>query len=276
MFPSCREHNGPVLIASPDGGMDIEEVAAKTPDRLLTLPIDIHQGLTDDVAGQVADFLNFTGDLRSKCMQEVKNIWNMFLGVDATQIEINPLIETPQGHVVAVDAKIQFDDNAEFRQKDIFGLEDFSESDPREVDAASHNLTYIGMDGNIGCLVNGAGLAMATMDIIKLYGGSPANFLDLGGGVQEHQVEHALRILTSDKTVKAVFINIFGGIVNTATIASGLIKVYNTTKIEVPLVVRLEGNNVDEAKRILAESGFPIETANDLDEAAKKAVAAIS
>ncbi|XP_063846864.1 succinate--CoA ligase [GDP-forming] subunit beta, mitochondrial-like [Scylla paramamosain] len=271
-----RQHNGPVLIASPDGGMDIEEVAAKTPDRLLTLPIDIYQGLTDDVAGQVADFLNFKGDLRTKCMQEVKNIWNMFLNVDATQIEINPLIETPQGHVVAVDAKIQFDDNAEFRQKDIFGLEDFSESDPREVDAASHNLTYIGMDGNIGCLVNGAGLAMATMDIIKLHGGSPANFLDLGGGVQEHQVEHALRILTSDKTVKAIFINIFGGIVNTATIASGLVKVYTNTKIEVPLVVRLQGTNVDEAKRILAESGCPIQTASDLEEGAKKAVAAIS
>lgn len=271
-----REHNGPVLIASPDGGMDIEEVAEKTPERLLTLPIDIHNGITDDMAGKVADFLKFGGDLREKCMHEVKNIWNMFLQVDATQIEINPLIETPQGQVVAVDAKIQFDDNAEFRQKDIFGLEDFSESDPREVDAASHNLTYIGMDGNIGCLVNGAGLAMATMDIIKLHGGSPANFLDLGGGVQEHQVEHALRILTSDKAVKAIFINIFGGIVNTATIASGLVNVYKSTKIDVPLVVRLQGTNVDEARRILAESGCPIQTASDLDEGAKKAVAAIN
>ncbi|KAG0718528.1 Succinate--CoA ligase [GDP-forming] subunit beta, mitochondrial [Chionoecetes opilio] len=279
-----REYNGPVLIASPDGGMDIEEVAAKTPERLLTLPIDIHQGLTDDLAGQVADFLKFGGGLREKCMREVKNIWSMFLGVDATQIEINPLIETPQGQVVAVDAKIQFDDNAEFRQdevhvvlqKDIFGLEDYSESDPREVDAATHNLTYIGMDGNIGCLVNGAGLAMATMDIIKLHGGAPANFLDLGGGVQEHQVEHALKILTSDKTVKAIFVNIFGGIVNTATIASGLVKVFETKKINVPLVVRLQGTNVDEAKRILAESGFPIQTASDFDEGAKKAVAAIS
>lgn len=271
-----REHNGPVLIASPDGGMDIEEVAAKTPDRLLTLPIDITEGLTDDKAGKVADFLKFEGVLREKCVKEVKNIWGMFLAVDATQIEINPLIETPQGQVVAVDAKIQFDDNAEFRQKDIFGLEDFSESDPREVDAASHNLTYIGMDGNIGCLVNGAGLAMATMDIIKLHGGSPANFLDLGGGVQEHQVEHALRILTSDKSVKAIFINIFGGIVNTATIASGLVNVFKTARIDVPLVVRLQGTNVDEAKRILAESGCPIQTASDLDEGAKKAVAAIS
>ncbi|XP_053655790.1 succinate--CoA ligase [GDP-forming] subunit beta, mitochondrial [Cherax quadricarinatus] len=271
-----REHNGPVMIASPDGGMDIEEVAEKTPERLLTQPIDIHEGITDDMALKVADFLKFEGPLREKCAKEVKGIWKMFLGVDATQIEINPLIETPQGQVVAVDAKIQFDDNAEFRQKDIFALEDSSESDPREVDAASHDLTYIGMDGNIGCLVNGAGLAMATMDIIKLHGGSPANFLDLGGGVQEHQVEHAVRILTSDDSVKALFVNIFGGIVNTATIASGLVKVLKDRDIKIPLVVRLEGTNVEEAKRILIESGCPIQSASDLDEGAKKAVAAIS
>ncbi|KAK3852015.1 hypothetical protein Pcinc_041372 [Petrolisthes cinctipes] len=271
-----REHNGPVLIASPDGGMDIEEVAEKTPDRLLTKPIDIFEGMTDDLALEVADFLKFEGPLREKCAKEVKGIWNMFLGVDATQIEINPLIETPQGQVVAVDAKIQFDDNAEFRQKEIFAQEDFSESDPREVEAATHNLTYIPMDGNIGCLVNGAGLAMATMDIIKLHGGNPANFLDLGGGVQEHQVQEALHILTADASVKALFVNIFGGIVNTATIASGLVKVLKNTKIDIPLVVRLEGTNVDEAKRILEESECPILSISDLDEAAKKAVAAIN
>ncbi|KAK7078073.1 Succinate--CoA ligase [GDP-forming] subunit beta, mitochondrial [Halocaridina rubra] len=271
-----RDHNGPVLIASPDGGMDIEEVAEKTPERLLTVPIDIHEGLTDDIALKVAEFLKFDGSLRGKCAEEVKNIWKMFLHVDATQIEINPLIETPQGQVVAVDAKIQFDDNAEFRQKGIFAEEDTSESDPREVEAASHNLSYIGMDGNIGCLVNGAGLAMATMDIIKLHGGSPANFLDLGGGVNESQVEHAVRIVTSDKSVKAIFVNIFGGIVNCAIIASGLVNVFRNSPIPVPVVVRLEGTNVTEARHILKESGCKIVVSNDFEEAAKHVVAAVN
>lgn len=271
-----REHNGPVLIASPDGGMDIEEVAEKTPERLLTMPVDIYEGLTSEMALKVADFLKFTGELREKCAQEVKNIWNMFLHVDATQIEINPLIETPQGQVVAVDAKIQFDDNAEFRQKEIFAEEDTTESDPREVEAASHNLSYIGMDGSIGCLVNGAGLAMATMDIIKLHGGSPANFLDLGGGVNEDQVQEALRIVTSDATVKAVFVNIFGGIVNCATIASGLVKVFSSTNITVPTIVRLEGTNVIEARRIIKESGCNVFITSDFEEAAKNVVAKVN
>lgn len=271
-----RDHNGPVLIASPDGGMDIEQVAEETPDRLLTQPIDIYEGITSEMALKVADFLKFEGPLKEKCAQEVKSIWNMFLHVDATQIEINPLIETPQGQVVAVDAKIQFDDNAEFRQKKIFSEDDASETDPREVDAASHNLSYIGMDGSIGCLVNGAGLAMATMDIIKLHGGSPANFLDLGGGVQEDQVEHALRIITSDQSVKALFVNIFGGIVNCAIIASGLVKVFTNTNITVPTVVRLEGTNVDEARRILKESGCNILVSTDFEEAAKIAVASVN
>lgn len=271
-----RDHNGPVLIASPDGGMDIEQVAEETPERLLTQPIDIYEGITSEMALKVADFLKFEGPLKEKCAQEVKSIWNMFLHVDATQIEINPLIETPQGQVVAVDAKIQFDDNAEFRQKKIFSEDDASETDPREVDAASHNLSYIGMDGSIGCLVNGAGLAMATMDIIKLHGGSPANFLDLGGGVQEDQVEHALRIITSDQSVKALFVNIFGGIVNCAIIASGLVKVFTNTNITVPTVVRLEGTNVDEARRILKESGCNILVSTDFEEAAKIAVASVN
>ncbi|CAL4081874.1 unnamed protein product [Meganyctiphanes norvegica] len=270
-----RDHNGPVLIASPDGGVDIEEVAEKTPERLLTLPIDIHDGITEDMANQVAEFLLFNGDLKEKCAKEVINCWNMFLGVDATQLEINPLIETPEGSVVAVDAKIQFDDNAQFRQKEVFAQEDTSESDPREVDAASHNLNYIGMDGNIGCLVNGAGLAMATMDIIKLHGGSPANFLDVGGSVQESQVYEAFRILTSDVNVKAILVNVFGGIVNCATIANGVVNASRNIELSVPLVVRLEGTNVDEAKKILLDSGLPIMSATDLDEAAKKAVAAI-
>lgn len=269
-----REYNGPVLLASPDGGVDIEEVAEKTPERLLKLPIDITTGLTEEMALGVADFLGFNGGLRGAAAREVAGVWHMFLGVDATQIEINPLVEVAQG-VVAVDAKIQFDDNAKFRQQEIFAEEDTTESDPREVDASSHNLNFIGMDGNIGCLVNGAGLAMATMDIIQLHGGSPANFLDLGGGVTEAQVNEAFRIITGDAGVKGILVNVFGGIVDCATIASGIVNAFQSCDIRVPLVVRLEGNNVDEARGILDNSGLPIQTAGNLDEAAKKAVAAI-
>lgn len=271
-----REHNGPVLLASPDGGMDIEEVAEKTPERLLTMPLDIYEGLGTQQALKVADFLHFTGPLRALAAQEVEALWKMFLAVDATQIEINPLIETPQGSVVAVDAKIQFDDNAKFRQKEIFSEEDTTEEDPREVDAANHGLNFIGMTGNIGCLVNGAGLAMATMDIIKLHGGQPANFLDLGGGVTEAQVNEAFRIVTEDSSVKGILVNVFAGIVNCANIANGLVNAFQNFDIKVPLVVRLQGNNMEEAKRILNESNLPIQTAEDLDEAAKKTVAAIS
>ncbi|XP_037087372.1 succinate--CoA ligase [GDP-forming] subunit beta, mitochondrial-like [Pollicipes pollicipes] len=270
-----REYNGPVIIASPDGGVDIEEVAEKTPDRLRTLPVDIHQGVTDQMASELAAFLDFKGDLQAKAAGEIQALWKLFLAVDATQVEINPFIETPQGQVVAVDAKIQFDDNAEFRQREIFAQEDTSESDPREVEAANHNLNYIGMDGNIGCLVNGAGLAMATMDIIKLHGGEPANFLDCGGGVQEEQVKNAFQLLTSDPNVKAILVNVFGGIVNCATIANGIVNASKSISLDLPLVVRLEGTNVEEARRILSDSRLPIQTASDLEDAAKKAVASL-
>lgn len=202
-------------------------------------------------------------------------MWKMFLEVDATQLEINPFVETAQGQVVSVDAKIGFDDNAQFRQKEIFDLDDTTESDPREVEASKYNLNYIGMDGNIGCLVNGAGLAMATMDIIQLYGASPANFLDVGGSVQEHQVLQAFKILTSDEKVEAILVNVFGGIVNCATIASGIVNASKTIQLKVPLIVRLEGTNVEAAKKILAESGLPIQSATNLDDAAQKAVASI-
>jgi len=270
-----REYNGPVVLASPDGGVDIEEVAEKTPERLLKMPVDITEGLTRDQALKVADFLQFKGALKDLCAKEVEALWKMFLAVDATQLEINPLIETPQGAVVAVDAKIQFDDNAKFRQKEIFADEDTTEEDPREVDASNHGLNFIGMNGNIGCLVNGAGLAMATMDIIKLHGGTPANFLDLGGGVTEAQVNEAFRIVTGDEAVKGIFVNVFAGIVNCATIAKGLVNAFNNLDIKVPLVVRLQGTNVEEAKEILNASNLPIQTAQDLDDAARKAVAAI-
>lgn len=270
-----RDHNGPVIIASPAGGMDIEDVAHKTPELIKTQAVDIFEGVTDDIARDLAGFLKFEGAKKEKAAREIQRLWDLFLKVDAVQVEINPFVETPQGDVVSVDAKIGFDDNAKFRQQEIFAMEDTTESDPREVEANKYNLNYIGMDGNIGCLVNGAGLAMATMDIIKLYGASPANFLDVGGTVQEHQVLEAFKILTSDKNVKAILVNVFGGIVNCATIASGIVGASKSINLKVPLVVRLEGTNVDAAKKILKDSGLPIHSASDLDDAAKKAVACI-
>ncbi|XP_058791406.1 succinate--CoA ligase [GDP-forming] subunit beta, mitochondrial [Phymastichus coffea] len=271
-----RSHNGPVLIASPAGGMDIEAVAEKTPEKLKTVPLDIYYGIDDEIATEVAEFLGFKEEkIKEKAVFELKNLWKLFVDIDALQVEINPLVETDTADVVAVDAKIAFDDNAEFRQKDIFALEDTSEKDPREVDASKFNLNYIGMDGNIGCLVNGAGLAMATMDIIKLHGGSPANFLDVGGSVKEDQVFQAFRILTEDPKVKSILVNVFGGIVNCATIAKGIVAASRNLGLKIPLVVRLEGTNVNAAKKILSESGLPILTANDLEEAAQKAVASI-
>jgi len=274
-FLMDREYNGPVIIASPAGGMDIEDVAEKTPELIRTQPVDIFEGVTDKMAEDLAEFLLFKGELKKKAAKEIQNLWQMFLKVDAVQVEINPLVETPQGDVVNVDAKIGFDDNAKFRQQEIFDVENTTESDPREVEAAKFNLNYIGMTGNIGCLVNGAGLAMATMDIIQLYGGSPANFLDVGGTVQEHQVLQAFRILTSDPNVKAILVNVFGGIVNCATIASGIVNASKSIELKVPLIVRLEGTNVDAAKKILADSGLPIQSAHNLDEAAQKAVASL-
>ncbi|XP_055903243.1 succinate--CoA ligase [GDP-forming] subunit beta, mitochondrial [Eupeodes corollae] len=271
-----REHNGPVLIASPAGGVDIEAVAEQTPEKILTIPISIDKGLTREQSLKIAEFLEFKGQLVEKCVKEVEKLWDLFKNVDAVQIEINPLAETDAGEVISVDAKLNFDDNAQFRQKEIFEMEDTSESDPREVEAAAHNLNYVAMDGNIGCLVNGAGLAMATMDIIKLNGGSPANFLDVGGGVKENQVLQAFRILSSDPNVKAIMVNVFGGIVNCATIANGIVAASKALDLNVPLVVRLEGTNVDEARNILKNSGLPIKTATDLDDAAQKAVQALS
>nr|CAH7764589.1 unnamed protein product [Callosobruchus chinensis] len=199
-----RQQNGPVIIASPAGGMDIEAVAEKTPHLLKKVPVDIFEGVTDQMAEDIAAFLEFKGDLKQKAAKEIQSLWKLFCNVDAVQLEINPLVETDDKQVIAVDAKLNFDDNAKFRQKEIFDMDDVSESDPREVEAAKYNLNYIGMTGNIGCLVNGAGLAMATMDIIKLHGGDPANFLDVGGSVKEEQVCAAFKIITSDEKVKAI------------------------------------------------------------------------
>lgn len=271
-----RENNGPVLIASPDGGVDIEAVAEQTPDRIRKIPIDINAGLSHETAIEVARFLEFEGDaLCERAAIEILKLWKLFLKVDAIQIEINPLAETDDGKVISVDAKLNFDDNAQFRQKDIFALDDASEMDPRELEAAKYNLNYVAMEGNIGCLVNGAGLAMATMDIIKLHGSSPANFLDVGGNVKEDQVLRAFQILLADANVRGILVNVFGGIVNCATIANGIVNASKTINLQVPLVVRLEGTNVVEAKRILKESGLPIKSATDLDDAAKQIVEAI-
>lgn len=268
-----REHNGPVIIASPAGGMDIEAVAEETPEKILTIAVDIKEGVTRTVAERIAKFLEFNDkSLEGKAADEIQKIWELFLKVDATQIEINPLAETADKQVISVDAKFNFDDNAEYRQKRIFEMGDDSESDPKEVEAQKYNLNYIAMDGNIGCLVNGAGLAMATMDIIKLNNGSPANFLDVGGSVKEDQVLKAFQILVSDTNVKAILVNVFGGIVNCATIANGIVSASKTINLQIPVVVRLEGTNVDEARKILKDSGLAIHTAQNLDDAAAKAV----
>merc|ERR1712241_601104 len=271
-----REYNGPVIVASPDGGVDIEEVAEKTPERIKKVPVDIKVGLTDAMADEISEFLGFSGELKTQCAEQIKRLYTMFLKVDCLQLEVNPLAETPEGLIYTADAKLGFDDNAQFRQKQIFDMEDTTESDPREVEAASFNLNYVQMDGNIGCLVNGAGLAMATMDIIKYYGGEPANFLDVGGSVQEHQVIEAFRIIAEDPEVKAILVNIFGGIVDCSIIANGVVNASNSLSLKIPLVVRLEGQNVEQAKQILKDSGLDIMSAKDLDDAAKKAVSALA
>ncbi|XP_068629243.1 succinate--CoA ligase [GDP-forming] subunit beta, mitochondrial [Battus philenor] len=267
-----RSYNGAALVASPAGGMDIEAVAEKTPHLLKTVPIDIYEGITDEMADEIAAFLEFKGTMAKKCADELKKLWDLFIKVDATQLEINPLVETDDGRVVAVDAKINFDDNAQFRQQEIFALDDVSGVDPREREAASLNLTYIDMDGSIGCMVNGAGLAMATMDLIMLSGGRPANFLDLGGGVGQAQVSAALRILESDPKVKAIFVNVFAGIVNCATVANGIVAACKESPPKHPLVIRLEGTNAAIAKKILEESELPFKIINDADEAARTVV----
>lgn len=270
-----RDSNGPVIIASPAGGMDIETVAEKTPELILKVPIDIAVGLTKETSLNIAQFLEFRGDLVAKASDELLKLWDLFIKLDAVQIEINPLAETDNEQVISVDAKLDFDDNARFRHQDVFQMEDLSETDPKEIEAAKYHLNYVAMDGDIGCLVNGAGLAMATMDIIKLHGSSPANFLDVGGSVKEDQVLKAFEILLADKNVKAILVNVFGGIVNCAIIAHGIVNAFKTINLKIPLVVRLAGTNATEAKQILESSGLAIKSANNLDEAALLAVNSI-
>jgi len=266
---------GPVMVVSKEGGMDIEEVAENTPEAILTLPIDVNKGITDADINKIIDTLELTGEPKKQCAEVVNNIYSMFRGADVTTLEINPLVVTDSGDLVCVDGKVGIDDNAEFRQQDIFSQADNSEMDPREIEAAKYDLSYVGLSGNIGCLVNGAGLAMATMDIIKLYGGSPSNFLDVGGSATTEQIENAFRIITQDKKVKCILVNIFGGIMRCDVISEGIVKAVSNLGLEVPLVVRLSGTNHEEGKKILAASGIKVQSANDLNEAAELAVSAL-
>ena len=253
--------------------MDIEAVAAATPEKIFKEAIDLKQGVQDAQVDRLAKALGFDSQSTiDQCKDIMTKLYKLFIDKDCTLVEINPLAETHDRRVLCCDAKLNFDDNAEFRQKDLFELRDTTQEDAREVEAEKYNLNYIQLDGDIGCLVNGAGLAMATMDIIKLHGGEPANFLDLGGGATESQVTAAFNLLNSDPKVKAVLVNIFGGIMRCDVIALGLIKAATTLGLSKPLVVRLEGTNVQEAKNLLSDSGLNILAADDLDEAAQRVV----
>ncbi|KAF8898388.1 succinyl-CoA synthetase beta chain, SSC-beta [Infundibulicybe gibba] len=268
-----RVSQGVVLVASAQGGMNIEEVAAKDPDAIITTPIDFVKGLSKAEAINVAQKLGFKDQAtQSEAADIFINLYKIFKEKDATQIEINPMALTTDGQVLCMDAKFGFDDNAEFRQKDIFALRDISQEEPSEVEAQKANLNFIKLDGSIGCLVNGAGLAMATMDVLSLHGGNPANFLDVGGGATPETVKKAFEILLSDPKVKSIFINIFGGIMRCDYIAEGVIKATKELQLTIPLVVRLKGTKEMEAKQMIKESGLKIVAFDSLDDAAERAV----
>jgi succinyl-CoA synthetase beta subunit len=266
-----RESQGPLIVASRVGGTSIEDIAAADPTAIVKVPIDIVEGMTAEKAKEIVLGLGFASNKLSAAVDQVTKLYQLFLDKDATMVEVNPLVETSAGNIVCVDAKINFDANAEFRQKDIFAMRDITQEDPREVRASKFELNYIGLDGNIGCLVNGAGLAMATMDIIKLHGGEPANFLDVGGSATENQVTEAFTILNDDSKVKAILVNIFGGIMRCDIIAQGIINAAKKIDLRVPIVVRLQGNKVEEAKKLIEDSDLHLISADDLDEAAKQA-----
>ena len=262
------------LMASSEGGMDIEEVAAKHPDRIHKTSIDPAKGLADRDADEVARKIGIPEGSVAQARDFLKALYKVFDECDCSLAEFNPLIVTGDGRVVALDAKLNFDSNALFRHPDIVALRDLDEEDPAEVEASKHDLSYISLDGDIGCLVNGAGLAMATMDTIKLFGGSPANFLDVGGGATAEKVTEAFKIMLANPNLKAILVNIFGGIMKCDVIATGVVAAAKQVGLKAPLVVRLEGTNVDLGKKILAESGLPIISASDMGDAAQKVVAA--
>eukprot|EP00882_Tetradesmus_deserticola_P004761 GHRQ01005017.1.p1 GENE.GHRQ01005017.1~~GHRQ01005017.1.p1 ORF type:complete len:270 (+),score=157.44 GHRQ01005017.1:444-1253(+) len=263
-----------LTVPCSEGGTSIEDLAEKFPEKIIKIPVDIRVGITDDQALQMAKGLAVSGDINAAADQ-IKRLYQLFASSDCTMVEVNPLAEDAEGRLIAADAKLGFDDSASYRQKETFAMRDESQLDPREVAADKFDLNYIGLDGTIGCMVNGAGLAMATMDIIKLRGGSPANFLDVGGNASEQQVIEAFKILTSDPQVKAILVNIFGGIMKCDVIASGIVSAAKQVGVKVPLIVRLEGTNVEAGKKILSSSNVDIIAADDLDDAATKAVASI-
>jgi len=263
-----------VMMASTEGGVEIEEVAAKTPEKILKEFIDPAVGLIPFQGRKLAFGLGIDKSLVNKAVKFMTGLYNAFVASDASMAEINPLVITKGGDIIALDAKMSFDDNALFRHKDIEEMRDLDEEDPKEVAASRFNLNYVTLDGNIGCMVNGAGLAMATMDMIKLSGGNPANFLDVGGGANKEQVTAAFKLITSDPNVKGVLVNIFGGIMRCDIIAEGIIAAAKDVGLKVPLVVRLQGTNVEQGRKMLAESGLNLITAENMDEAAQKAVAA--
>jgi len=264
---------GPVLIGSSQGGMDIEAVAAKSPEAIIKQWVDLKEGLSEETALNFATKMGFSDDqTRKEAAEYFIKMYNLFVEKDATLMEINPMSEDSTGHVICMDAKFNFDDNAEHRQKDVFDLKDWSQLDQRDVQAAAADLNYIGLEGNIGCLVNGAGLAMATMDIIQLNGGHPANFLDVGGGATTQQVTEAFKLITSDPHVNSILVNIFGGIMRCDVIAQGIIQAAHELELNIPIVVRLQGTKVEDAKALIAQSSLKILTCDSLSEAAKMAV----
>ncbi|EWM24301.1 succinate- ligase [Nannochloropsis gaditana] len=270
-----RTTQGPMIVASPVGGTSIEDVAASNPEKIFTEPIDIMEGLSEEAAAGIATKIGLEPGTATHAAGAdlVKRLYKMMIATDATLVEINPLAETNDGRIVAADAKLNFDDNAEYRQKQIFAKRDYTQEDPREVEAHKYDLNYIGLSGNIGCMVNGAGLAMSTMDIIKLKGGDPANFLDVGGGATEEQVHKAFEILNADPKVKTILVNIFGGIMRCDVIAAGILSAAKQIGMKKPIVIRLQGTNVDEAQKLIQASGFRMIVVDELEEAATKAVA---
>ena len=263
------------FISSDQGGMDIEEVASKTPEKIITTKIDISDEILDNDCEKIIEIFSLKNEAKNQAISLIKSIYKMFISTDASMVEVNPLILTKEEKIICLDAKVNFDDNALFKHPDIVDLRDLNEEDPTEIEASKHDLSYIKLDGSIGCMVNGAGLAMATMDIIKLHGKEPANFLDVGGGASKEKVSAALKIILLDKNVKGILINIFGGIMRCDVLAQGVVDAAKEINISVPLVVRLAGTNFKEGKEILDNSGLKLISAENLDDAAKKIVKAI-
>ena len=264
------------FISSDQGGMDIEEVASSNPEKIITTKVDIAEEISDADCESVIKIFDLNSDAKDQAISLIKSIYKMFISTDANMVEVNPLILTKEAKIVCLDAKVNFDSNALFRHPEILELRDLNEEDPTEIEASKHDLAYIKLDGSIGCMVNGAGLAMATMDIIKLYGKEPANFLDVGGGASKEKVSAAFKIILSDKNVKGILINIFGGIMRCDVLAQGVVDAAKEINISVPLVVRLAGTNFKEGKEILDNSGLKLISADNLDDAAKKIVEAIT